>query len=250
MTIETRPPSPIQTPQTPPVVRARNPLYRSAALALAAEALMLAGMLVWLAHPRELPSPPPMTIALAPPVQAPEPVPPAPPAPPKPLPKPVAQPRRVPLVHQVRHLEHVAHVEPAAQPQAAQQPVAPPAPAPIPTAAPTEAAPVSHRAPPPSPPSRPDASFDAELRAAIQAALHYPEAARMAGMDGRARVAFVYRDGAVSDVRLVLSSGVGMLDRAALAAVRNAAYPQPPAAFAGKSLSEQLWVNFNLDNQE
>ncbi|WNC92612.1 TonB family protein [Paraburkholderia sp. FT54] len=87
------------------------------------------------------------------------------------------------------------------------------------------------------------------MRAAIQAALHYPESARMAGMAGRTRVAFQYRDGEVSDVRVVVSSGIGLLDRAAVAAVRDAAYPKPEPAFVGKTLSEQLWVTFNLDDQ-
>ena len=59
------------------------------------------------------------------------------------------------------------------------------------------------------------------MRAAIQAALHYPESARMAGMSGRTRVAFRYRDGVVSNVSVVVSSGMGLLDRAAVAAVRD-----------------------------
>ncbi|MBN3727590.1 energy transducer TonB, partial [Burkholderia sp. Ac-20379] len=93
-----------------------------------------------------------------------------------------------------------------------------------------------------------DASFEGALRGAIQAALHYPESARLAQMSGRARVAFRYRDGAVSDVRLVASSGGGLLDRAALAAVRDASYPKPPAQLAGQTLAEQLWVTFDLDD--
>jgi periplasmic protein TonB len=88
------------------------------------------------------------------------------------------------------------------------------------------------------------------LRAAIQAALHYPESARMAGMSGRTRVAFRYRDGVVSNVSVVVSSGMGLLDRAAVAAVRDAAYPKPEPAFVGKTLSEQLWVTFNLDDHD
>ncbi|WP_409077006.1 hypothetical protein [Paraburkholderia sp. FT54] len=42
----------------------------------------------------------------------------------------------------------------------------------------------------------------------------------------------------MSGVRVVVSSGVGLLDRAALAAVRDAACLKPDAAFAGKTLSE------------
>jgi protein TonB len=94
----------------------------------------------------------------------------------------------------------------------------------------------------------PTASFEGALRAAIQAALRYPESARMAGMSGRTRVAFKYRDGAVSDVSVVVSSGIGLLDRAALAAVRDAVYPKPEPVFIGKTLSEQLWVTFDLDD--
>jgi protein TonB len=88
------------------------------------------------------------------------------------------------------------------------------------------------------------------MRAAIQAALRYPESARMAGMAGRTRVTFQYHDGEVSGVTLVTSSGSGMLDRAALAAVREAAYPKPEPALAGKTLNEQLWVTFNLNAGE
>jgi protein TonB len=69
----------------------------------------------------------------------------------------------------------------------------------------------------------------------------------MEGMSGRTRVAFTYRDGTVSDVRLVVSSGIGLLDRAALAAVRDAVYPNAPAELAGKVLSKQLWVTFALN---
>ncbi len=72
----------------------------------------------------------------------------------------------------------------------------------------------------------------------------------MAGMSGRARVAFTYRDGTVSDVRLVVSSGIGLFDRAALAAVRDAAYPKPTPELTGKILSRQLWVTFALNNAQ
>lgn len=72
----------------------------------------------------------------------------------------------------------------------------------------------------------------------------------MAGMTGRTRVAFKYRDGIVSDLSVLVSSGIGLLDRAALAAVRDAAYPKPEPAFVGKTLSEQLWVDFKLDDHD
>ena len=124
----------------------------------------------------------------------------------------------------------------------------------LPTAAPTEAPPAPR--PPPSLPAAspaaatPTASFEGALRAAIQAALRYPESARMAGMSGRTRVMFQYRDGAVSDVSVAVSSGIGLLDRAAVAAVRDAVYPKPEPALVGKTLSEQLWVTFNLADHD
>jgi protein TonB len=162
-----------------------------------------------------------------------------------------SKPEAPPVVHPVVPVHRVVHVAP---PKAT--PV--PAPAPTPTPAPmspstTPTDPPPAARPPPPPPAAPaaaapTASFEGALRAAIQAALRYPESARMASMSGRTRVAFQYRDGAVSDVSVVVSSGIGLLDRAALAAVRDAAYPGPEPAFAGKTLSEQLWVTFNLDD--
>lgn len=232
---------------------ARKPLYMSATLALAVEALLLAGVGAWLTHPRiSAPRrPEPMTITLAPPTaQAPKPAPIPGREVSKPVPKPAVQPRRAPAVHQAR-AAHAAPPEP--------QPVTPPpAPIPAPNTAPAQsdapAEPASPPAPRPTPapgpaPARPDASFDAALRAAIEAALRYPESARMEGTTGRTLVGFVYRDGAVSDTHVVTSSGMGLLDHAALAAVRDAVCPPPPHGLEGKSLPEQLWVDFTLDSK-
>ena len=230
----------------------RKPLYMSATLALAVEALLLAGVGGWLIHPRTAAQRRPelMTITLAPPAaQAPKPVPIPVREVSKPVQKPAVQPRRAPAAHQAS----VAH---AAAPKP--QPVtAPPAPAQAPdttpnispaSAAPAE--PVLAPAPTPVPaPARPDTSFEGSLRAAIEAALRYPESARMDGIAGRTLVGFVYRDGAVSDIHVLTSSGMGQLDHAALAAVRDAVCPPPPHGFEGKSLPEQLWVDFTLDSK-
>jgi protein TonB len=231
----------------------RAHLYPSAALALITEVLLLAGVFVWLTHrPAAEPPPPPTLLSLAPPDV------PKPPAPPQPVPaptppKPVTPVKPAPRPKVVEHVRHVVHATP---PKPTPTPPVPtPAPA-LPMTTPTDppALPAAPAAPPPppAPPAAPhaDPSFESALREAIQSALRYPEAARMDGMDGRARVAFDYRDGAVSNVRLVASSGVGMLDRAALAAVRDASYPKPAPALVGKTLSEQLWVTFNLNDQQ
>ena len=239
------------TVSAPEVVRERPRLASAAAFALLAEVLLLGGGFVLLTH-RSHPAAerPPMLLTLAAPTPAPAPT-------PQPAAKPLnpAKPEAPPVTHPVvppRRVQHVAHVAP---PKAAPVPAPTPAPAPmLPSATPTDAPPALR--PPPPPPAAapaataPNASFEGALRAAIQAALRYPESARMAGMSGRTRVAFRYRDGEVSDVSVVVSSGIGLLDRAALAAVRDAAYPKPEPAFVGKTLSEQLWVTFNLDDHD
>ena len=184
-----------------------------------------------------------MVITLAPPAtQAPNSAPIAAREVQKPVQKPAVRPRRAPAAHQAR----VAH---AAAPKP--QPVAaPPAPAQAPDTTPTTPAASAAPAPTAAPaPARPDTSFEASLRAAIEAALRYPESARMDGIAGRTLVGFVYRDGAVSDIHVVTSSGMGQLDHAALAAVRDAVCPPPPNRFEGKSLPEQLWVDFTLDSK-
>jgi protein TonB len=227
------------------IVQERTRLFPAAAIALIAEVLLLAGAFALLTHKSRAPAElPPTVLTLAAP--APEPKPAV--APPKPEAPHVVQP-----VVPVHRVVHVAPPKPVAAPMP--RPV--PAPAPmLPSALPTDPPPAPRPPPPPPAPAAPAApaaptpSFEGALRAAIQAALRYPESARMAGMAGRTRVAFQYRDGVVSDVSVVVSSGIGVLDRAALAAVRDAPYPKPEPAFVGKTLSEQLWVTFNLDDHE
>jgi protein TonB len=238
------------TPSAVGFVPERRRFYPAAALALLAEALLLGGGYLMLAHRPAPPVVPPVTVlSLAPapePVPAPEPK----PVPPAPVPKPQPAARPVTPVHQVTHVARPRPM-PAAPP-----PVTTPVPEPATSsAAPTDPPPVP-AAPPPPPampaaaPAAPNPSFENAMRAAIQAALHYPESARMSGMAGRTRVGFRYRDGSVSDITLITSSGSGLLDRAAFAAVRDAAYPKPEPAQMGKTLNEQLWVTFNLNTNE
>jgi periplasmic protein TonB len=216
----------------PGVAPARARFYPAAALALIVEAALLGAAFVLFSHTPPVPLEQPVTMLSIAPAPPPQPVAPAEPQP-KPQPQPVTRP--------ATPERHVAHLT---QPR--------PAPAP-PSTMPTDPAPVPRAPPPSAPPAAAAASsatFEGALRAVIQAALRYPESARMASMAGRTRVAFKFCDGVVSDVTVVISSGVGLLDRAALAAVRDAAYPKPEPAFAGKTLSEQLWVTFNLNDSE
>ncbi len=157
-------------------------------------------------QPKVQPLPPPKAVAK---VVAAAPVP-APPTPP------VQRPEPAPIV---------ANDSPIAEPPA---PVAPP--------------------PPPSANLRADreAEFAARVRAAIQAAVSYPPAARISGFRGRARVEFNFRDGVASQMRIIQTSGAGLIDRAAIAAVETAAYPQAPESLKGRDQVYQVTVVFEL----
>lgn len=89
----------------------------------------------------------------------------------------------------------------------------------------------------------PDDAFHSRIRNAVQAAVRCPPAARMLNQSGKAGVAFDYRDGAVNgSLQLVRSSGMPILDTAALAAVRNAHYPEAPPEMLNHILHLQVWV--------
>lgn len=66
----------------------------------------------------------------------------------------------------------------------------------------------------------------------IRRKIVYPEYARQKRIEGRVKVQFtVKRDGTISDLKIFQSSGSGLLDDAALLAVRKAApLPKPPVA--------------------
>jgi len=89
-----------------------------------------------------------------------------------------------------------------------------------------------------------EASLEARIRDAVQAAVHYPAAARMMGVTGRARVLLDYHGGSVASPVLTQSSGTAMLDDAALAAARVAHYPPAPAEIEGRLLRLLVWVEF------
>ena len=86
--------------------------------------------------------------------------------------------------------------------------------------------------------------FQARVRDAVQAAVHYPAAARMMGLTGRARVQLDYQNGVVDDPSLAQSSGTPMLDHAAITAAEAAHYPAPPPELAGRFMRFLVWVEF------
>ena len=126
--------------------------------------------------------------------------------------------------------------------------VAPATPLPV-AVAPTafaEAAP----APVPPPAVAPAASADpsleyiARVRAAVQAAVFYPPAAAALRFSGRTRVEFHLRDGRPGAARVVVGSGIGIIDRAALQSIQDARYPEAPADIRGSDHVYGVWVEF------
>lgn len=167
------------------------------------------------------------------------------PVPPKPAPRPEVKPPPPKLVQPVP-------APPAPQPVDRPVPNVPKAavePAPETTPVPSPVVEV-----PPPPPPQPtvnlnaalEAEFAARLRAAIQSAVVYPAAARFMSLKGRARVEFIYRDGAYRQARIAQSSGNGMIDQAALAAISGATFPAAPDFMRGKDYPYQIMVNFDV----
>jgi protein TonB len=91
-----------------------------------------------------------------------------------------------------------------------------------------------------------EAEFALRLKAAIQAAVVYPAAARNMGFSGRARLEFQFRDGIIDHLKVIQSSGSGLIDQAALASVGNAVLPPIPDSLKGRQMTYQVTVEFQL----
>jgi protein TonB len=141
-----------------------------------------------------------------------------------------------------------------------------PAPQPIPMRSqPTPVGPVSNApsdfaSPPPAPPTPPAPPapsvvsddvldlFQAQARAAVQAALRYPNAAKVLKLTGQCRVGFDYRDGRAFNAHIVTSSGHEVLDDAALAALNSAVLPAASPELAGRILKLTIAVVFSAQS--
>lgn len=113
----------------------------------------------------------------------------------------------------------------------------------------TPVAVVHHKASPlPPQPAVVTPAYRSRVRAAVQRAVKYPFAARIAQITGKVRVSFVYSHGQVSDEHVLVSSGAAVLDQAALSAVENAMIPEPPPNLRGRVLHFSIWVRFFMEH--
>jgi TonB family protein len=101
--------------------------------------------------------------------------------------------------------------------------------------------------PPPPPPaaSAPlSADYIAKMQAAVQAAFEYPMAAKAQDFRGRARVAFSLVDTHPSGARVIVSSGMNIVDKAALRAVAAANYPPAPDGLSHPDRVFEVWAGY------
>jgi protein TonB len=207
--------------------------FGMALLIEAAIVVTAATILIGATAVKKLSDPVPITLASAEPHKQAE------PQPPKPQPPQPPQPKTRPQVKTV-------------QPQVPrQQEALPIAPEPAPVAAATVFSEPAPKTPsPPAPPVAtvgkvdPNLEYMVKVRAAVHAAYSYPPAAAAMHFSGRVRVEFHLRDAVPSQARVLVSSGVGFIDRAALQEVEVAGYPEPPAELRGHDNVYQTWVDF------
>ncbi len=139
-----------------------------------------------------------------------------------------------------------------AQPQI-QPPIPQPTPAVVtPTETPVASTPNAFTQAPSSPPPAPTEpkligpsdEYIARVKAAVQTAFYYPMAAIEMGLHGRVRVGFNLKGTTMSEPRIVTSSGLGIIDRAALQAVQKAIYPTPSPEIRDRSIAYEVWIEF------
>lgn len=196
----------------------------------------------------ELPAPTPVPA----PAPLPDPVRPPPPpvdrARPLPSPKPEKKPPPPPREPPVQASRPLTAPEPAPEPSlTSASPIAP-----TPAVEEPIAAPPAPVAAPPAPAAPPVAAsrlgeYLETVRLAVEAHKQYPSAARQLGQQGSVLVrARIMSDGSLAEVEVVTSSGHRHLDRAALAAVRNAAPLKAPSGFGLQDLVLEIPITFRL----
>lgn len=91
-------------------------------------------------------------------------------------------------------------------------------------------------------------SFRDEVRYAIQQNTVFPKHVLVHGTSGTGNVtlAFVYRDGRVSNVRIERSANDKYEDDAGITAVKTARYPPPPTQYAGKNVHCMVAIEYEM----
>lgn len=232
--------------------------FQAFVAAVGLEALLVSGLIAWSlaqvpvpvpvkmqeAVPLNIELPPPAPLLKPPP--APQPMP--PPAAKTVVPVPSITPKTAPPVADVLPRSTpvptppMATMAPATEPVAAAVATAPSVPnAPAAPAVPIQAAPSTAGSG-----IDPALAYNSKLAAAVQQVYQVPATATELEFRGRTRVEFSLRDGVVTNVKLVQSSGLGAADRAAIKAVQTAAFPLPPAELRGREGVYAIWVNCRL----
>ncbi|MGH8378184.1 MAG: energy transducer TonB [Gammaproteobacteria bacterium] len=85
----------------------------------------------------------------------------------------------------------------------------------------------------------------ARMHKAIYDAIKYPPNALYTSWKGVVAVKFNYLNGHVKNARIIASSGTGILDRAAMRAVKSAKYPPAPSAFQNRQVSDIVYIIFD-----
>ncbi len=218
----------------PPQGMPGRPRWQALGMTAAIEAAIVVALLVGAARHVQRDEPVVLSVNLM--------TPPAPPVAQPPVPRPDVPP---PRAKSLSLPEVRLPVVPEPAPTPAPPPVAsPPAQAVVHTAEPV-AAPVAPP-PPPAASAAPSAEYIAKVRAAVQGAFEYPMAAKAQDFKGRARVAFNLTDTHPSGARIVVSSGMNIVDRAALKAVEGASYPPAPEALSHAEQTFEVWVSFGV----
>ena len=166
-------------------------------------------------------------------------------APAKPVPHVPSLPVALPAQRVVQRSVELAPASPQTLAAAAPPEVVPAAAAtlqPNPYSSPVQVSQAVSAAPPSLPVVDPAPAYNARLAAAVQAAFELPAAASALNFKGRTRIEFALHDGLASAIRVIVTSGLGAVDRAAVKAVQAAVFPSPPAALQGKEGGYQIWV--------
>ncbi|WP_414041315.1 TonB family protein [Acidithiobacillus sp. M4-SHS-6] len=216
--------------------------YKALLLAAIIEVTVVA-LIIW-RNTEQMPPPAavqaPVTISLVPPVPA-KPLPPLPkpqvhpqskPAP-RPLPRPTPRPAPHPVI------------------KAAEKLPVPPSPMISPVQAPAPKAVVTPPPPPNPAPVSPAVREDylAQVKGAIQAAVKFPESAKMLGENGRVLLHFSLHDGQISAIKILQKGSMDAFDTAAITALHDASLPRVPAGLKDKNFDLSIWVEFKLNNQ-